>query len=157
MAIPTDSTSSRVRGDASSSHAGGTQKEIKSATPRMENTTTLAYRPPHKRASNNRFEVFSSMPVSVEEAACDTSNASSASTHFKRKKPHKQILLGHRSVTRSITNSGNSRNHAIYVGSYNPLFDDPSNFENELLGTAGSADPNPLNSEDPQAPSDDDS
>ena len=55
----------------------------------------------------------------------------------------------------SKLNSGNSRNNTIYVGSYNPLFDDHSNFENELLDTAGSADPNPLNGEDPQASSED--
>jgi len=103
MAIPTDSTSSWVRGDASSRHAGGTQGEIKAATPRVEDTTTLAYRPPHKRASSNRFEVFSSMPVSVEEAACNTSDTSSASTHFKRKKPRKQILVGHCPVAQSLT------------------------------------------------------
>ena len=153
MAIPTNSTSSWVRGNASSSHAGGTRGEIKAATPKVENTTTLAYRPPHKRASSNRFEVFSSMPVSVEEKACNTSDTSSASAHFKRKKPRKQIPVGHRPVTRSLTSSGNSRNNTIYVGSYNPLFDDHSNFENELLDTAGSADLNPLNGEDPQASS----
>jgi len=61
--------------------------------------------------------------------------------------------VGHRPVTQSLTNSGNSRNNTIYVGSYNPLFDDHSNFENELLDTAGSADLNPLNGEDPQASS----
>jgi len=155
MAIPTDSMSSWVRGDASSRHAGGTQGEIKAATPRVEDTTTLAYWPPHKRASSNHFEVFSSMPVSVEEATCNTSDTSSASTHFKRKKPRKQILVGHRPVTQSLTNSSNSRNNTIYVGSYNPLFDDYSNIENELLDTAGSADLNPLNGEDPQASSED--
>jgi hypothetical protein len=32
-----------------------------------------------------------------------------------------------------------------------------SHFENELLDTVGSADPNPLNGEHPHAPSDDDS
>ena len=85
------------------------------------------------------------MLVSVEEVACNTSDTSSASTHFKRKKPRKQIPVGHRPVTRSLTNSGNSRNDTIYVGSYNPLFDDHSNFENELLDTVGLADPNPLN------------
>ena len=62
------------------------------------------------------------MPVSVEEAACNTSDTSSASTHFKRKKPRKQIPMGLRPVTISLTNSG-------------------------------SADPNPLNGEDPQASS----
>ena len=93
------------------------------------------------------------MPVSVEEAAYNTSDTSSVSTHFKRKKPRKQIPVGHRPVTRSLTSSGNSRNNTIYVGSYNPLFDDHSNFENELLDTAGSADLNPLNGEDPQASS----
>ena len=46
------------------------------------------------------------MPVSVEEVACNTSDTSSASTHIKRKKPHKQILVGHHPVTRSLTNSG---------------------------------------------------
>ena len=66
------------------------------------------------------------MPVSVEETTYNTSDTSSASTHFKRKKPRKQISVGHRPVTRSLTNSG-------------------------------SADPNPLNGEDPQAPSEDDS
>jgi hypothetical protein len=66
--ITTDSMSSRVQGDASSSHACGTQREMK---------------------SNNRFEVFSSMPMGVEEATCSTGDASSASTHFKRKKPRK--------------------------------------------------------------------
>jgi len=103
MAIPTDSTSSWVRGHASSSHASGTQGEIKAATPRVEDTTTLAYRPPHKRASSNRFEVFSSMPVSVEEATYNMSDTSSASTHFKRKKPRKQMLVGHRPVAQSLT------------------------------------------------------
>ena len=93
------------------------------------------------------------MPVSVEEAAYNTSDTSSASTHFKRKKPRKQILVGHRPVTQSLTNSGNSRNNTIYVGSYNPLFDDHSNFENELLDTIGMTDPNPLNGEDPRASS----
>jgi len=153
LAIPINSTSSRVQGAASSSHAGGTRSEIKSATPRKESTTTVPYQPPHKRVVSNRFEVFSSMPVSVEEEAPDTSDASSASTHFKRKKPRQQIPLGHRPMTRSQTNSGNSKNHAIYVGSYNPLFNDHSNFKNELLDTAGSVDLNPPNGGDPQASS----
>jgi hypothetical protein len=121
----------------------------------MESTTTMPYQPPHKRVVSNRFGVFSSMPVSVEEEACNTSGASSASVHLKRKKTRKQIPLGHRPVTRSQTNSGNSKNHEIYVGSYNPLFDDHSNFKNELLDTAGSADPNPPNGDDPQTSSDD--
>ena len=64
------------------------------------------------------------MPVSVEEVAYNTSDTSSASTHFKRKMPHKQIPVGHRPVTRSLTNFG-------------------------------SANPNPLNGEDPQASSED--
>ena len=84
----------------SSSHADDTQGEIKkAATPKVGDTTTLAYWPPHKRASSNHFEVFSSILVSVEEVACNTSDTSSASTHFKRKKPHEQIPLGHHPVT----------------------------------------------------------
>jgi len=154
LAIPTNSTSSRVQGETSSTPTGDTQNEIRIIAPRLRSATTTPYQPPHKRVVSNRFEVFSSMPVGVEEEDCNTSDASSASTHFKRKKPRNQIPLGHRPVTRSQTSSGNLQNHAIYVGSYNPLFNDHSNIENELLDTAGSTDPNPPNGEDPQAPSD---
>ena len=131
LAIPTSSMSSRVKGEASSSHAGATQSEIKISTPRLGSTTMIPYQPPHKRVASNRFEVFSSMLVSIEEAgseevACNTSDTSSTSTHFKRNKPRKQILMGHHPLTQSQTNSG-------------------------------SADPNPPNGEDPQASSDDDS
>ncbi|KAL5647964.1 hypothetical protein ACJX0J_042319, partial [Zea mays] len=50
----------------------------------------VPYLPPHKRALSNHFEVLSSMPVSVEEEGCNTSDTSSTSAHFKRKKPRKQ-------------------------------------------------------------------
>jgi flagellar biosynthesis GTPase FlhF len=46
------------------------------------------------------------MLVEVTEVSNSNSEASSASAHFKRKKPRKQIPLGHRPVTRRRTNSG---------------------------------------------------
>jgi hypothetical protein len=39
------------------------------------------------------------MPVEVTEVSNSTSEASSASVHFKRKKPRKPIPPGHRPVT----------------------------------------------------------
>jgi hypothetical protein len=142
LAIPTNSMASKAQRGVSSNHAGG--------------KTIVPYLPPHKRALSNRFEVLSSMPVSVEEEGCNTSDASSTSAHFKRKKPRKQVPMGHRPVTRSLTNSGNSENNMIYVGSYNPLFDDHSNFENKSLDVADSTNLNPSSGEDPQTATDDD-
>ncbi|KAG2589915.1 hypothetical protein PVAP13_5NG333200 [Panicum virgatum] len=129
LALQADSRSSGMHWVASLSHDGGIQERV---TP---STSTMSTR---KRASNNRFEAFSSMPVGITEVACSTSDASSTSTHFKRKKPRKQISLGHRPVTRSKTSSGNEKKYSIYVGSYNPLYNEPSHANNELWDTAGS-------------------
>ena len=91
LAIPTDFMASKAQRGVSSNHAGG--------------KTTVPFFPPHKRALSNRFEVLSSMPVSVEEEGCNTSDTSSTSAHFQRKKPRKQVRTGHHPVTRSLTNS----------------------------------------------------
>ena len=66
------------------------------------------------------------MPVGVTEVADDTSEASSTSTHFKRKKARKNVVMGHRPVTRSQANSGNEEHDSNYSGSHNPLHSNSS-------------------------------
>jgi hypothetical protein len=57
------------------------------------------------------------MPVGFTGGDENSSETSSISTHFKRKKSKKNDV-DHRPVTRSITSSGNE---SIFIGSYNPL------------------------------------
>jgi hypothetical protein len=143
LAISTNSMSSKVQdmGVVSPSHTSSMPKKKVRTTPSTSAAKTLAPFPIRREASTNPFEVLSSMPVEVTEVSNSNSEASSASAHFKRKKPRKQIPLGHRPVTRSRTNSGNMEDRSIYVGSYNPLYNEPTNVENDLVNTAGSDEP----------------
>ncbi|XP_024311258.1 uncharacterized protein LOC112269245 [Brachypodium distachyon] len=83
--------------------------------------TALAPWPACKRASNNMFEVFNALPVGITEAADDSSETSSTTIHFKRKRPRKEIVPGHRPVTRSLKNSSNEEEDSACSGSYNLL------------------------------------
>ncbi|KQK12555.1 hypothetical protein BRADI_1g04506v3 [Brachypodium distachyon] len=74
-----------------------------------------------KKASNNMFEVFNALPVGITEAADDSSETSSTTIHFKRKRPRKEIVPGHRPVTRSLKNSSNEEENSASSGSYNPM------------------------------------
>jgi len=53
------------------------------------------------------------MPVGITEKYSDASQSSSASTHFKRKKPRKQIPSGHRPITRSLSGCRSDDSNAI--------------------------------------------
>jgi hypothetical protein len=53
------------------------------------------------------------MPVGITEKYSDASQSSSASTHFKRKKPHKKIPSGHRPITRSLSGCCSYDSNAI--------------------------------------------
>jgi hypothetical protein len=101
LAISTNSASSKVQdmGVASSSHTSCMPKKKVQTTPSTCETKTLAPFPIRREASTNPFEVLSSMPVEVTEVSNSTSEASSTSVHFKRKKPRKPIPPGHRPVT----------------------------------------------------------
>jgi hypothetical protein len=143
LAISTNFVSSKVQdmGVASPSHTSSMPKKKVRTTPSTSAAKTLAPFSIRREASTNPFEVLSSMSVEVTEVSNSNSEASSASVHFKRKKLRKQIPLGHRPVTRSRTNAGNMEDRSIYVGSYNPLYNEPTNVENDLVNTAGSDEP----------------
>jgi hypothetical protein len=58
-----------------------------------------------KKASQKSFEVLASMPVGFTGGDENSSETSSTSTHFKRKKSKKNDV-DHRPVTSSLTSSG---------------------------------------------------
>jgi hypothetical protein len=74
------------------------------------------------------------MPVGFTGGDENSSETSSTSTHFKRKKSKKNDV-DHCLVTRSLTSSGNE---SIFIRSYNPLYSDFTRPENELWDVAGS-------------------
>lgn len=85
-----------------------------SCTPKKATTTTsLPPWPVRKRASSGAFEVLSSMPVGITKAVDSTSDASSASVHFKRKKARKIVVPGHRLVTRSVSSFDNEEHVSL--------------------------------------------
>jgi hypothetical protein len=86
-----------------------------------------------KRASQKSFEVLASMPVGFTGGDENSSETSSTSTHFKRKKSKKNDVY-HHPVTRSLTSSGNE---SIFIGSYNLLYSNFTHPENELWDAAG--------------------
>uniref|UniRef100_J3MFE1 Retrotransposon gag domain-containing protein n=1 Tax=Oryza brachyantha TaxID=4533 RepID=J3MFE1_ORYBR len=73
------------------------------------------------------------MPVGVTVPANSTGDESSTSTHFKRKKAQKNVVPGHRSVTRSFRNFDNENHDSSYSGSHNPLYDATTSSENEVV------------------------
>ena len=111
LAIPSNSMASKVQDTklASSSHAISMQNKKTITTSPKNEAKILDPCPTRKRTSTNQFEVLSSMPVEITEADNNTSEASSVSTHFRRKKPRKQVPLAHRPVTRGLSNSGNEK------------------------------------------------
>jgi hypothetical protein len=81
-----------------------------------------------KRASQKSFEVLASMPVGFTGGDENSSETSSTSTHFKRKKSKKNDV-DHRCVTCSLTSSSNE---SIFIGSYNPMHSDFTHPKDEL-------------------------
>jgi hypothetical protein len=76
---------------ASSSHASGMQNKKTTTTSPKNKAEILAPCPTRMGTSTNPFEVLSLIPVGVTEVDNNTNEASSASTHFKRKKPRKHL------------------------------------------------------------------
>jgi hypothetical protein len=70
-----------------------------------------------KKASKKSFEVLASMPVGFTRGDENSSETSSTSTHFKRKKSKKNDV-DHRPMTHGLTSSSNE---SIFIWSYNPL------------------------------------
>jgi hypothetical protein len=79
--------------------------------------------PARKRDQRNSFEVFNVLPIGVTEATDSNSETSSTSVHFKRKKSRKNIVPGHRPVTRSQIDSSNEENYSDHAESHKPLRD----------------------------------
>jgi hypothetical protein len=75
------------------------------------------------------------MPIGFTQGDENSSETSSTSTHFKRKKSKKNDV-DHHPVTRSLTSSGNV---SIFIGSYYPLYSDFTCPKNELWDAAGSS------------------
>ncbi|KAK1616645.1 hypothetical protein QYE76_022162 [Lolium multiflorum] len=89
--------------------------------------------PAPRRTMDNSQEVFNALPIGVR-VLTDTSETSSASTHFKRKKARKTVVEGPRRKTRSQKSSDNEDLKSSDGGSYNPLSDGtpcPSESERE--------------------------
>ncbi|KAK1696631.1 hypothetical protein QYE76_013328 [Lolium multiflorum] len=135
MALRADSGHSRVEGKSSPSSSqvskGKVSKESED-TPR-KGATILTPWPAQNRVSSNSFEVFNSLPIGVR-VPTDTSETSSASTHFKRKKARRTVVEGPRRKTRSQKDSDNEDFRSSDGGSYNPLSDStpcPSESERE--------------------------
>ncbi|TVU51241.1 hypothetical protein EJB05_02652, partial [Eragrostis curvula] len=135
MALPVSSMCSRIEGPNIPSTS---QVVVTPESEKSDMTPILAPWPTKMRNSSKSFQIFSSMPVGITDMGGTSSETSSTSTHFKRKKSRHDV--DHRPVTRSQTNSGNMENNLMFVGSYNPLYNDLHGPENELLDTAGSSD-----------------
>ncbi|KAK1614458.1 hypothetical protein QYE76_019975 [Lolium multiflorum] len=135
MAVRADSGYSRIEGKSSPSSSQVSKGKVskKSEDTSRKGATTLTPWPARNRVSSNSFEVFNSLPIGVR-VLTDTSETSSASTHFKRKKARKTVVEGPRRKTRSQKSSDNEDLRSSDGGSYNPLSDGtpcPSESERE--------------------------
>ncbi|KAK1684838.1 hypothetical protein QYE76_045686 [Lolium multiflorum] len=135
MALRADSGHSRVEGKSSPSSSQVSKGKVskKSEDTPRKGATMLTPWPARKRISSNSFEVFNSLPIGVIEPTDSNSETSSTSVHFKRKKARKNIVPGHRPITRSQMNSSNDENESNHAESHKPLCDNSvHNSENEL-------------------------
>uniref|UniRef100_J3MCF1 Uncharacterized protein n=1 Tax=Oryza brachyantha TaxID=4533 RepID=J3MCF1_ORYBR len=130
LAARINSACSRTRGECASSSSQGRTGQVESSVAHApkEATTTPSPWPTRRRSSSGAFEVLASMPVGVTVPANSTGDESSTSTHFKRKKARKNVVPGHRPMTRSFRNSD-----ASYSASHNPLYDATTSSENEVV------------------------
>ena len=135
MAVRADSGYSRIQGrdSPSTSQVSGGNGAKEMASTERKTTRTLAPWPTRKKVSGNSFEVFNAMPVGVKAVTDNSSETSSASTHFKRKKARKTIVEGPRRMTRSQKGSDYEELGSSNGGSYNPLsYSTPCPSENEI-------------------------
>ncbi|KAF7022825.1 hypothetical protein CFC21_035467 [Triticum aestivum] len=135
MEIRADSGYSRIQGKDSPSTSqvsrGNGAKEM--ASTENKTTRTLAPWPTRKKVSGNSFEVFNAMPVGVKGVTDNSSETSSASIHFKRKKACKTVVEGPCRTTWSQKGSDHEELGSSNGGSYNPLSDStPCPSENEI-------------------------
>ena len=87
------------RNTPTSSQVSGVQVTKNPENTPRKTATNLTPWPARKRAPSNSFEVLNCFPVGVTEAAENSSEASSTSVHFKRKKAKQNVVPGHRPVT----------------------------------------------------------
>ena len=135
MAVRANSGYSRIQGrdSPSTSQVSGGNGAKEMASTERKTTRTLAPWPTRKKVSGNSFEVFNAMLVGVKAVTDNSSETSSASTHFKRKKARKTIVEGPRRMTRSQKGSDYEELGSSNGGSYNPLSDStPCPSENEI-------------------------
>ena len=134
-AIRARSGSSRVQGAEHAPSDEDSQAKVNKwlSNPSNEVATSLSPWPSRKQTKNKSFEVFQAMPVGVRAASDKTSETSSTSTHFKRKKARKTVIEGPRRSTRSQKGSDYEELGSSCGGSYNPLSDStPCPSENEI-------------------------
>jgi hypothetical protein len=134
MAVHADSGYSRV--EDRSYPSSGQDSRVR-VVKKLENipkkeAPVLTPWPARKRDQRNSFEVFNVLPIGVTEATDSNSETSSTSVHFKRKKSKKNIVPGHRPVTRSQIDSSNEENYSDHAESHKPLRDGSEHSENEL-------------------------
>ncbi|XBI40763.1 hypothetical protein VPH35_125315 [Triticum aestivum] len=135
MAVQVDSGFSRIQGrdSPSTSHVSGGNGAKEMESTENKSTRTLAPWPTRKKVSGNSFEVFNAMPVGVKGVTDNSSETSSASIHFKRKKSCKTVVEGPRRMTRSQKGSDHEELGSSNGGSHNPLSDStPCPFENDI-------------------------
>ncbi|XBI73253.1 hypothetical protein VPH35_067036 [Triticum aestivum] len=137
MAVQADSGYSRIQGrdSPSTSHVSGGNGAKEMASTENKTTRTLAPWPTRKKVSGNSFEVFNAMPVGVKGVTDNSSETSSVSIHFKRKKARKTVVEGPRRMTRSQKGSDHEELGSSNGGSHNPLLDRtpcPSENDTEL-------------------------
>ena len=140
LALPADSLASRVgcTSNLTSNHARPIHERLVGRSRRS--TSSRAPFSTQKRTSSNPFEVLFAMPVGITEKYSDASQSSSASAHFKRKKPRKQIPSGHRPITRSLSGCRSDDSNAISNDDFcSPLNneDGPSRVEQVLAANDG--------------------
>ena len=125
MAVQTEPEPSRVREGKSSSSSQRSIAKVKEWLSSSLNKVapSLSPWPLRRKNENEPLEVFQAMPVGVRTAKDNTSESSSASTHFKRKKPRKTVVEGPRRQTRSQKGSENEDLGSSNDGSYNPISD----------------------------------